>query len=187
MKKKISVFDYAEQILNGVKHATLVSTKLKDQYNVMTIEWGMLGIEWGKPMFILLLRDHRYTKQIVDETGEFTVNIPIGPYNKKVPGYCGTISGRNVDKIKELNLHPVEGEMVSSPALEEFPLTLECKVLYAQKQDSEKIPQAIKERYYPQDVDGYQPLCNRDFHTAYYGEIVNAYILENCISENTVD
>ena len=178
MRKKIDVFEYAKEILDGVHRATLVSSKDNDKYNTMTIEWGTLGIEWNKPIFILFLRDHRHTKSIVDQTGEFTVNIALGDYDKKVVGYCGSNSGRNVDKFKEMNLHAVPGEKVEAPAIEEFPLTLECKVLYQQKQVGEWIPQEIRDVLYPQDVDGYHPLCNRDFHTAYYGEIVNAYILE---------
>jgi hypothetical protein len=30
---------------------------------------------------------------------------------------------------------------------------------------------------YPQDVDGSYPMANRDFHTMYVGEIVDAYII----------
>ena len=37
---------------------------------------------------------------------------------------------------------------------------------------------AIREKYHPQDVEPDFHGRNRDFHTAYYGEIVSAYILE---------
>ena len=30
---------------------------------------------------------------------------------------------------------------------------------------------------YPQDVDGTWPMANRDFHTMYVGEIVDAYVI----------
>ena len=55
---------------------------------------------------------------------------------------------------------------------------LECRVVYKQLQDKDAIPQEIQEKFYPQDVDGSFPMCNRDFHIAYYGEIVAAYIIK---------
>ena len=55
---------------------------------------------------------------------------------------------------------------------------MECKVLYKQKQVLDKLPEEIVKRDYPQDVDGTAVGSNRDPHTAYYAEIVAAYIIE---------
>ena len=46
-----------------------------------------------------------------------------------------------------------------------------------QEQNIENIPQEIKDTCYPQDVPSDEPRANKDYHTVYYGEIVNAYIL----------
>ena len=51
-------------------------------------------------------------------------------------------------------------------------------IAYRQHQEAAAIPPAIREKYHPQDVEPDFPGRNRDFHTAYYGEIVSAYILE---------
>ena len=75
------------------------------------------------------------------------------------------------------NLTLVDAETNNTPAIAEYPLTLECKVLYTQKQDLSLIPEDIRKSDYPQDVDGTNPLANRDPHTAYIGKIVNAYML----------
>jgi hypothetical protein len=61
--------------------------------------------------------------------------------------------------------------------VKEYPLTLECKVLYSQRQDPSMLPEAIYKKSYPQDVDGSYPMANRDPHTAYIGQIVAAYII----------
>ncbi len=68
-------------------------------------------------------------------------------------------------------------EKISVPGIKEYPLTLECKVLYSQRQELESIPDDIREKMYPQGVDGTYPMANRDAHTAYIGEIVAAYII----------
>ncbi|ETJ33041.1 hypothetical protein Q604_UNBC12511G0001, partial [human gut metagenome] len=41
------------------------------------------------------------------------------------------------------------------------------------------IPADIVEDCYPADVDSAFHGANKDYHTAYYGEIVNAYIIQD--------
>lgn len=177
MRKEIQAFDYADTILKAVGKGVLITTQVGEKINPMTIGWGMLGIEWGKPIFIAFVRESRYTHQMLNESGCFTVNVPLGEYDKKIAGYCGTMSGRDVDKVKELGLTPVAGECVNAPGLKEYPLTLECKVLYQQLQDRDALPESVM-KYYPEEVPSEFSGSNRDIHVAYYGEILKAYILE---------
>jgi flavin reductase (DIM6/NTAB) family NADH-FMN oxidoreductase RutF len=169
MKQKIDVFDYAGHICKAMKPGILLTTKSGDKVNTMTIGWGMIGVEWGKPVFLALVRQSRHTKKLLDANGEFTVNIPLDSVDKKIIGFCGSKSGADVDKIKELGLTLEEPEVISVPGIRQLPLTLECKVLYQQTQDASKFPQSIVDRYYPQPYDD---------HTVYYGEIVSAYIIK---------
>jgi len=178
MKKEIEVFDYAKEILEAVKKGVLLTTKTDEKVNSMVISWGTLGIEWGKPILTVFVRENRFTKQQLDKNPEFTINIPYGEYDKKIIGICGTKSGHNMDKIKELNLNLESSNVVSVPGIKELPLTLECKVIYKQKQDKDAITEENQIKFYPQDVDGSFHGANKDYHTAYYGEIVAAYIIE---------
>ena len=168
MKKEINVWDYAGHIMEHIDAGILLTTKADGQVDTMTIGWGTMGIQWGKPIFIAYVRESRYTKTLVDKNPEFTINVPYGEYDKSILGFCGTKSGRDTDKIKELGLHLEEGETVSVPAIRELPLTLECKVIYKQEQIKEAIAPDALARYYPEG----------DFHTAYYGQITDAYIVE---------
>ena len=178
MKKEINVFEYAGQICEEMKKGILLTSKAGETVNTMTIGWGMLGIEWGKPIFIALVRESRFTRKLIDQSGEFTVNIPNGPIDKQILGFCGTKSGRDVNKFDALGLTPVEPLSIQTPGIRQLPLTLECKVLYTQAQELAAIPEEIIQRYYPQNVDGSDPGKNRDRHIAYYAEIVNAYFIE---------
>ena len=168
MKREIDAFSYANEILQAVGKGVLMTTKAGGQMDTMTIGWGTMGIQWGKPIFIAYVRESRHTKSLVDKNPEFTINVPYGQYDKSILGFCGTKSGRDVNKIKELGLHLEEGETVSVPAIRELPLTLECKVIYKQEQVKEAIAPDSLEKYYPAG----------DFHTAYYGQITAAYIVE---------
>jgi flavin reductase (DIM6/NTAB) family NADH-FMN oxidoreductase RutF len=170
MKKFVDPFEYAGTICKAMSGGILLTTKLDGQVNTMTIGWGMLGIEWGKPIFLALVRESRYTKKLLDGNGEFTVNIPLGSVDKKILGICGSKSGRDLDKIAQLQLTLEEPEKISVPGIRELPLTLECRILYRQIQDSYALPGEIIQRYYPGEA--------HDQHTAFYGEILSAYIIE---------
>ncbi|WML33487.1 flavin reductase family protein [Clostridium sp. OS1-26] len=178
MKKEIQVFDYANVIMKALKTGVLLTTKADDKVNSMTISWGTLGIEWEKPIFTAFVRENRFTKHQLEKNPEFTINVPFGEFNKKILGICGTKSGHSSDKIKELNLTLESPNSVSVPAIKELPLTLECRVIYKQKQDESEIKEENKNKFYPQDVESSFHGANKDFHTAYYGEIISAYIIE---------
>ncbi len=178
MKKTVNAFDYAGDILKAMPKGILLTTKHNGQVNTMTIGWGMLGIEWGKPVFITLVRGSRYTHQLLEQNGEFTVNIPVGETDSKILGFCGTRSGRDTDKIAQMNLTLEEPVSVSVPGIRQFPLTLECKVIYQQDQLLSSLGEDILQKYYPSNVDSSAPGNNRDYHIAYYGQILNAYLIE---------
>lgn len=173
MKQEIKVWDYAPQIIDALSKGVLLTTKSADRVNTMTIGWGTLGIQWGKPIFIAYVRESRYTKKLLDENPEFTVNIPYGEYDKSILGICGTKSGRDMDKVQELNLTLEEPLTVRVPAIRQLPLTLECKVIYRQEQDPKAIDPDADNRYYAKGTPN-----EGDYHTAYYGEITAAYIVE---------
>ena len=174
MKKQVEAFDYAGLICKAMKKGVLLTTKAGDTVNTMTIGWGKIGIEWNRPVFIAYVRETRYTKQLLEAAGEFTVNVPVGDIDSRILGYCGTKSGRDTDKIADLSLTLVDSDKVWVPGIRELPLTLECRVIYKQKQDLGQLPESIIQRFYPVvDESGF-----RDYHIAYYGEIVNAYLIE---------
>ncbi len=187
MKKTIDVYEHMGEILKGVKSGVLITGKADDKVNSMTISWGMVGIEWGKPIFVTFIRENRFTRSLIEKTGEFTVSIPIDDSAKKILGFCGSKSGRDIDKAKEIGLTYEEPEMTSVPGVKELPLTLECKVVYKQAQDMNAMTEENKAKFYPQDVDSLFTGSNKDTHVAYYGEIVNAYVIEQiiCISVKT--
>ena len=175
MNQQVNVFDYAGHICESMKKGILLTTKSGEKVNTMTIGWGTLGVEWKKPLFMVFVRQSRYTKELLDKNGEFTINVHLkGTDRKQALGFCGSHSGRDVDKIKELDLHLEEPDVISVPGIKEFPITLECRVVYKQDQDLSKLDADKCQRYYAPGTanDG-------DYHTAYYGEVVASYIIED--------
>lgn len=166
--------EHAGEIMKKVNDAVLLTTKKDGQVNAMTISWGGMAIEWGKPLFITYVRESRFTKEFLDATGEFTVNLPMGEFDKKITAVCGAKSGRDMDKVAELGLTLEDPEEVNVPGIRELPLTLECRVLFKQEQDLANLDAADAEKWYPVD----EALGGPNKHTAYYAEIVAAYVIE---------
>ena len=176
MKETIQLTEYANLITAALPKGILLSTD-GDKYNSMVIGWGHLGVLWGKPTFHVYVRQGRYTKGQLDKTGEFTVSVPLEKADPAINRICGFHSGFDIDKAKEASLQLEEPLITHTPGVRQYPLTLECRVLYSQDQDLSRIPADIREKMYPQDVPGTNPMANRDFHTMYVGEVLCAYII----------
>ena len=73
------------------------------------------------------IRPNRYSFNIIKESKEFVLNI-VNEELVKQADFCGSHSGRDVDKFKVLNLTPIKGEKVNSPLIKESPINLECQV-----------------------------------------------------------
>jgi len=142
----------------------LVSTSKDGKPNVMTIGWGFIGVIWYKPVFVVAVRPSRYTYKLIEETGDFTVNIPTEDMSDIVE-YCGTVSGRDHDKFKEKNLKAVPSKYVKSPIIKQCPINYECKVIYKTDLDSSKVPKEVVSSFYPEG----------DYHTLYFGEILTVH------------
>ena len=80
----------------------LAATNHEGRSNAMTIGWGSVGLVWGLPVFIVLVRPSRFTYGLIEETGEFTVNVPTRDLG--APAICGSRSGREMDKFGELGI-----------------------------------------------------------------------------------
>ncbi len=178
MKKEINVFEYTADIMKALhKGGALLVSEAEDCVNAMTIGWGTVGIEWEVPIFVVYVREGRFTRELIDRTGEFTVAVPYGEkYSAQVTkalGICGSRSGRDMDKIAKSGIHIVDAEIVQPPAIKEFPLTIECRVVFSQMEPIKEISSKFG-KFYPADkLDEYGGA-----HIAYYSEILKAYIIE---------
>ena len=113
-------------ILNPVPVVMVTSRGKDGKDNVFTVGW--VGTVCTKPpMLSISVRPERLSHKYISETMEFTVNMPTSKLTKAVD-YVGVRSGKTVDKIKEMNFTMKEGTNVSSPYIDESPVSIECKV-----------------------------------------------------------
>ncbi|MEE8704455.1 MAG: hypothetical protein SOH58_05545 [Olsenella sp.] len=95
-----------------------------------------------------------------------------------VDGICGTHRGDECDKFAMASLTPVPSEAVGVPGVLELPLTLERQVACKQALDVSLLPEEMRARFYPADVDGSACGSNRDPHLMVFGRVVGAYVAE---------
>lgn len=139
----------------------LVSNCERGRSNVMTIGWGFVGILWGRPYFIVAVRKSRHTHRCIEATMDYTVNVP-GRKMEDILQYCGTVSGRDHDKVKDLGMRLGKPRKVTSPTILGCRIIYECKVIYKMTVNPRLIPKNLLSEIYP----------DRDYHTFYFGEIV---------------
>ena len=133
--------------------------------NTMTIGWGQAGRLWNLPVCTVYVRPERYTYQFLEAQDYFTLSV-LPEKEKKIMGYCGAKSGRDVDKISECGL-TVRYGTGDAPFFDEAELVLVCQKMYVQDLDlSGGLSDAISPFYTP-DQGG--------VHRAYTGLIVEAY------------
>lgn len=133
--------------------------------NTMTIGWGTIGIMWGKPVFVAVVRPSRYTYEFVEKSGEFTVSLPRRGEMGEALGICGSVSGRDGDKFAAAGLTLQAGRAVSAPVIAGCGLYYECRVVGRQQLAPGDLSGDINAAWYAEG----------NHHTVYYGEIVAAY------------
>ncbi len=142
----------------------LASTKRSGASNVMTIGWGTVGIIWGRPCFVVLVRPSRYTYEFIEDSKVFTVNVPSEALREWV-GFCGSRSGRTVDKFAAYNISISRGQLVEAVTIDACPIVYECRVIHYNDVIPAHLDPAVEATSYG----------GKDYHRLYYGEILGTF------------
>lgn len=167
MTKEVAYNAYSQQFLADLSKGAFLTTQYEGKTNTMTIGWASIGLIWGKPVFTAMIRHSRYTHELIEKSGEFTISIPFGEM-KAALGLCGSKSGRDMDKLAAANLSAAPGKKINTPVISGCKLHYECKVIAKQDLPAETLSAAVNDQWYK---DG-------DYHTLYFGEILTSYIEE---------
>jgi flavin reductase (DIM6/NTAB) family NADH-FMN oxidoreductase RutF len=141
----------------------LVSANKEGKNNVMTVR-GLIGVFWRMPVFMVAVRPSRFSHELIEESGEFTVNVPSDGMNNIIP-YCGKVSGREHDKFAECKLSSLKGKKVQVPVIKECKIHYECQVVHKLEIVPSLVPANIKKTLHP----------SGDYHTMYIGKIAAVY------------
>ena len=144
----------------------LVTSGVPGACNTMTASWGGVGVIWNKPVTTIYIRPQRYTKEFIDKEELFSVSF-LKDGHRDALKLCGSVSGRDHDKIKEAGLTPVFIDGV--PAFEEADTILICRKMYRTSMNpADFIDKDADSKFYPE----------KDYHDMYIAEIVKAVVAE---------
>jgi len=140
----------------------------KEQPNPMTVSWGGFGTLWNKPMITVYVRPTRYTFGLLNQHSEFSLNFLSETYRQAL-NLCGSKSGRAINKWEKTGLHPLAGETIAVPRVQEAFLSFECRILAWQDFDPSRFLQSEIENNYPR----------QDYHRIYWGEPLAIWLRES--------
>ena len=100
MKLTEANFNFASRV---AKSALLTVIKPDGKINTMTVSWGGSGILWGREVGFIFVRPERYTYEFCHEGSIFSLSF-FGEDEKDILSFCGTKSGRDVDKFEACQL-----------------------------------------------------------------------------------
>lgn len=133
----------------------------KEDFNCMTIGWGLFGTMWSVPAALVVVRPSRFTYEFMERFEDFTLTA-FPPEFKKDLAYLGSHSGRDEDKLSKTALTPIAADLINSPTFSQAELSVECRKIYFTDYKPEQfLAPFIHEKY-----DG------GDYHRLYYGEIL---------------
>lgn len=167
-KHKIDIENISGDLIEQLQRGAFLVVKSKDKINTMTIGWGQIGIMWGMQVFVAPVRLSRYTYELLKDTDEFCVSVPRRSEMTKELAYCGSKSGRDVDKIKALNLSLGIPESVKTPIIDNCRLHLECQIISRVPLTGDNFSPDYLNKFYKAG----------DFHVLFYGKINECYLTD---------
>jgi flavin reductase (DIM6/NTAB) family NADH-FMN oxidoreductase RutF len=162
--KNLDYMTIAEDAIKKIKKGVFLTVKAGNALNTMTIGWATFGFIWQKPIMMVAVRSSRHTFGIIEKAQDFTVTIPSSDMSKAT-AFCGSKSGRDVDKFKMGNLETSKGSKVVSPIIKVPGYHYECKIVYKSAMNPAYLDKNYAASLYPQ----------KDYHTLYFGELMACY------------
>lgn len=165
---KINISEYKNNIFNDLKqYNPILTVGGYNDFNAMTVSWGHIGTLWNQNIAIVYIRKTRHTYGFAERNDSFTLSFLPSQYKKEIALF-GALSGRDVDKFKETNLHAAYEPDYNGYIIEEADYVIRMKKLASFEFD---------EKFVPEEAMSHYP--NKDFHKAYFCLIQDILVNEN--------
>lgn len=106
---------------------TLVSSRSAARSNVMAASWAM-PLDFDPPKVVVVIDRNTLTRELVDASGEFALNVPPRALAETVVG-VGSVTGRDVDKWSRFGIATLPASRIAAPLIADCIAWLECRVL----------------------------------------------------------
>lgn len=165
MSIRQSFFENALPMLTQLPRGAFLSVQANGTANTMTIGWGLMGFIWRKPVLMVAVRFSRHTYGLMEASDTFTVSFPCSDRYNELLDQAGKLSGRDIDKFKDLNIPVQKARTVDDPVIDNCGIIIECRTLYKQAMNPDDLDEEIRRVLYADD----------DYHMLYFGEVLACY------------
>jgi flavin reductase (DIM6/NTAB) family NADH-FMN oxidoreductase RutF len=136
----------------------LVGANVDGKPDFAAVAWT--GVAAGNPPCVTIgLQPHRYSLKGIYQNRAFSVNIPSMDLVKETD-YCGLVSGKDTDKVKDCKFKVFYGNLKTAPLIEECPVNLECEALH---------------------------YLNLGSHILVVGKVLETHLSEDCLTDGKPD
>ena len=94
--------------------------------NIITLAW-VGTVNSDPPMISISVRPSRYSHRLLEETGDFVVNLPTSDMVRELD-LCGMVSGSEQDKFQLCGFMRESASKVRAPLIDRCPVNIECVV-----------------------------------------------------------
>jgi flavin reductase (DIM6/NTAB) family NADH-FMN oxidoreductase RutF len=164
--KEVNEQEVVQRAIKQIQQGAFLVVQAKERKNLMTIGWAMFGFVWRRSTMMVAVRKSRFTHHLIEEADSFTVSVPTGSMEKEI-NFCGSKSGRDLDKFKECHLATIKAKKVRSPILTIPGYHYECRIIYKTPMDPGWMAPDLAQLY-----------PAKDYHTLYFGEIMACSLIE---------
>ncbi len=140
------------------KQWMLITAGNEKKANTMTASWGGVGVLWNKPVSFAFIRPTRYTYAFTEQEDTYSLCFFPEEYRDALR-LCGTVSGRDRDKIAEAGL--TLRHDAAAPYFDEAETVLICRKLHYQDIDPAGFIDPTIDSHY-----------KNDYHRMYVGEVL---------------
>jgi flavin reductase (DIM6/NTAB) family NADH-FMN oxidoreductase RutF len=138
--------------------AVLVGTVFDGRVDFATYAWTGVAAS-TPPAVTVAIQHHRHTLKGIHQNRTFSVNIPSVDMVKEAD-YCGLVSGKDNDKVKDCGFSVFYGDTTNAPLIEQCPINLECEVMH---------------------------ILNMGSHALVVGKVVEVHFDEECMTDGRPD
>lgn len=118
--------EQAHRLLAGGP-VVLVTASRKGRTDITPVGWCM-PISSKPALVAIAIFEGSFIHELIRSSNEFVLNVPSADLVRQVQ-YCGTHSGRDVDKFEETGLHPGEPRLLEVPYVDECLAHIECSLV----------------------------------------------------------
>lgn len=137
---------------------TLVGANVDGKPDFAAVAWT--GVAASNPASVTIaLQPHRYSLKGIYQNRTFSLNIPSIDLVKETD-YCGLVSGKDTNKVKDCKFKVFYGNLKTAPLIEQCPINLECEVTQ---------------------------ILNLGSHHLVVGKVAETYLSEDCLTDGKPD